>query len=254
MSVIKTSGTARILDANTGLQVNINPEELVWEAVGGSERNMGPEVAYEAVIEHPVLGVLTWSAWEYPVGALSCTTYDVGSHYLESDFIFHFQNESEEVLTLDRYLDDDGNAISLEQLSEMTSADQRRILKSWYLTMFEDPQNETPYAPKDIESESNYIYPWGGPYNARDELYDRLSGIVPDTLLDDIAEELESQAGIHEWAPGPRHPDHVRASADALFNLSSDPLARTFRNQEAFGGRRAIQPRRESRVGRDSGP
>ena len=90
--------------------------------------------------------------------------------------------------------------------------------------MFEDPQNQTPYAPKDSESTSNYVYPWGGPYDARDELFDHFSGTVPDALLNDIAEELEDQTGIHEWAPSLRHPDHIRASAEALFEQNSDPF------------------------------
>ena len=224
MSVIRASGIARIIDITSGLPINIKPEELVWEAVDGSERQMGPEIAYEAVLEHPVLGVLTWNAWEYPMGALNYTTYDVGPHYIETDFTFHLQHEPEESAASDWYLDDNGNAISEAQLSEMTAADQRRILKTWYLAMFEDPQNETPYAPKDSESDSNYVYPWGGPYNARDELFDHFSGIVPDVLLVEVAEELENQTGIHEWAPGQKHPDHVRASVEALFDQSADPL------------------------------
>ena len=228
MSIIKAAGTARIIDATSGLPINIAPEELVWEAVDGSERKMGPEIAYEAVLEHPLLGVLTWNAWEYPMGALNYTTYDVGPHYLETDFTFYLQhepdNEPDESLTLDSYWDEDGDVISKAQLSEMAPADQRRNLKAWYLAMFEDPQNQTPYAPKDSESNSNYVYPWGGPYDARDELFDHFSGTVPDALLIDIAEELEDKIGILEWAPGPRHPDHIRASAEALFEQHSDPF------------------------------
>ena len=95
---------------------------------------MGPEIAYEAVLEHPSLGMLTWNAWEYPIGALNYTTYDVGPHYLETDFTFYLQhepdNEPDGSLALDSYWDDDGNVISKAQLSEIAPADQRRILKS----------------------------------------------------------------------------------------------------------------------------
>lgn len=240
MSIIKAAGTARITHATSGLPINIKPEELVWEAVDGSERQMGPEIAYEAMLEHPLLGVLTWNVWEYPMGALNYTTYDVGPHYLETDFTFYLEHEPDyepsESLSSDWYWNEDGSAISKAQLSEMTPANQKRVLKAWYLTMFEDPQNETPYAPKDSESNSNYVYPWGGPYNARDELFDHFSGIVPDALLNDTVGELENQTGIHEWAPGPKHPDHIRASAESLFEQSSDPLAELFQIKARLEG------------------
>ena len=224
MSIIRAAGTARIIDAASGSPINITSDELEWEAVEGSERNMGPEIAYEAVLEHPLLGVLTWHAWEYPIGVLNYTTYDVGPHFLETDFTFYLQYEPDEIFAADSYWEEDGNLISQAQLSEMPPDKQKQVLKAWYLAMFEDPQNETPYAPKDTVSASNYVYPWGGPYDARDELFDQFSGIVPDTLLEDLANELEDQFGIHEWAPGPRHPDHIRASVEALFEQNSDPF------------------------------
>ena len=189
---------------------------------------MGPENAYEAVLEHPLLGLLTWSVWEYPVGVLNYTTFDVGPHSLETDFTFYLQYEPDdeppESVVPDSYRDKDGNVISGAELSEMAAEDQKQVLRAWYLTMFEDPQNQTPYAPKDTVSDSNYVYPWGGPYDARDELFDQFSGTVPDTLLEDVAKELEDQFGIYEWAPGPGHPDLLRASAEALAEQRSDPF------------------------------
>ena len=228
MSSIRAAGIAKVIDTTSGSSIDITPEELVWEAVDGSERQMGPEIAYEAVLEHPLLGLLTWSAWEYPVGLLNFTTYDVGPHHLETDFTFYLEhepdNEPDESLVPDAYRDKDDNVISRAALSEMVADDQKQVLRAWYLTMFEDPHNQTPYAPKDSESGSNYVYAWGGPYDARDELFDHFSGTVPDTVLEDVAKGLEDQFGIHEWAPGPRHPDLLRASAEALSEQSSDPF------------------------------
>ena len=61
-------GTARIRHHATGEIYEIESDELDWDAVGGDERQMGSEIHYEATVEHPELGKLTWGLWEYPLG------------------------------------------------------------------------------------------------------------------------------------------------------------------------------------------
>ena len=46
-------GTARIRHRETGQIHEIDPDLLDWEIVGGDERQMGPELHHEAVVEHP---------------------------------------------------------------------------------------------------------------------------------------------------------------------------------------------------------
>lgn len=74
------SGTARIRHKDTGAVYDIESDKLAWDAVGGGERQMGPETHYEAVLEHPELGKLTWGLWEYPIGAKNYNRTDVGDH------------------------------------------------------------------------------------------------------------------------------------------------------------------------------
>lgn len=47
---------------------------------------MGPEYRYEAVVEHPQLGTLTWALWEYPAGAYNREGTDVGEHVIVTNF------------------------------------------------------------------------------------------------------------------------------------------------------------------------
>ncbi|MBB4120736.1 hypothetical protein [Martelella radicis] len=61
-------GIARIRHASTGEIFEIVSDTLDWNAVGGDERSMGSEIHYEAAINHPELGDLTWGVWEYPIG------------------------------------------------------------------------------------------------------------------------------------------------------------------------------------------
>ena len=56
---------------------------------------MGPEIHYEAVVEHRELGPLTWSLWEYPVGIENYNETDVGAHELIEDFDYGFEHEPE---------------------------------------------------------------------------------------------------------------------------------------------------------------
>ena len=51
--------TARIRHSATGNIYEIESDELDWDAVSGDERQMGPEIHYEAMVDHPELGKLT---------------------------------------------------------------------------------------------------------------------------------------------------------------------------------------------------
>lgn len=53
-------GIAKIQHADTQLIYEIDADELDWQDSGSDERGMGPEYHYEAVIEHPELGIMTW--------------------------------------------------------------------------------------------------------------------------------------------------------------------------------------------------
>jgi hypothetical protein len=69
----------------------------------------------------------------------------------------------------------------------------------WFHSNFEDPTNETP------RDNGEFIYIWGGPYDARDELWNEFGSIVPEERIEQVIAEVEA-SGIQDWAPGPNHP------------------------------------------------
>lgn len=98
------NGTARIRHKDTGVVYDIESDELDWDAVGGDERQMGPEIHYEAVLQHPQLGQLTWGLWEYPVGIENYSDTQVGGHEVVEDFDYGLKHEPPEP---DEWLDYD---------------------------------------------------------------------------------------------------------------------------------------------------
>ena len=45
-----------------------------------------------------------------------------------------------------------------------------------------------------------YIWIWGGPYEAREELYSKFGDLVSESLIEEAVEEIERD-GLTEWAP-----------------------------------------------------
>ncbi|MDI1267871.1 MAG: hypothetical protein PSV40_02050 [Polaromonas sp.] len=81
-------------------------------------------------------------------------------------------------------------------LREASEDEQKLAMKSWFLGRFVDPAYETPYN----GSEGGYLYIHGGPFDARDELEERFSGIASDEAIDALIDDLVSETG-DEWAP-----------------------------------------------------
>jgi hypothetical protein len=92
---IYCNGAAQIRHNTTGIVYSIESDELDWDAVGGDERQMGPEIHYEAVLEHPALGRLSWSLWEYPVGIENYDETNVGGHAVVEDFDYGLEHEAD---------------------------------------------------------------------------------------------------------------------------------------------------------------
>lgn len=108
----------------------------------------------------------------------------------------------------------------------VTTADaplQREVLRRWFSTRYWDPANETPY----VSEEGGYIYVWGGPYDAGEELQERFSGLVPEDVIDEVVEDLQRD-GIYEWAPIHTEPDY-----DEAFELATFGRGEPFRNLSA---------------------
>lgn len=86
-------GTAEIRHKDTGVIYDIDSDELSFDAVGSDERPMGVELRYEAIVEHPALGRLSWSLREYPAGIENYRSTDVNGHEVVEDLDYGLEHE-----------------------------------------------------------------------------------------------------------------------------------------------------------------
>ena len=93
--------------------------------------------------------------------------------------------------------------LTASQLKGLSSKDQIAHMVGWFNRMYEDPIQETPY---DSEGKG-YLYVWGGPFNARDELWDEFGDLVSDEVIQAAVSEVEKDGTI-EWAPSGSNPKH----------------------------------------------
>ncbi|MCP3468205.1 hypothetical protein [Bradyrhizobium sp. CCGUVB23] len=111
---VYSRGVARIRHKNTGDIYDVESDELDWDAVGADERQMGLETRYEALVEHPELGRLTWSLWEYPAGIENYNQTNVGEHELLADFEYGLEHEPEPDVWADYSLPDNPFTIFMD--------------------------------------------------------------------------------------------------------------------------------------------
>ena len=214
--MVQASGTARIRHAETGEVFEVDSDLLDFDIAQAEERGMGPETTYVAVVDHPELGQLVWSVWEYPVGAINDFATDVGPHTLLRNV--------ELSITNDRY--GGPGAFEINMVQERTAAED---IVDWFFERYEDPVHRLPY----ISAEGGYQWIYGGPYDAREVLGENF----PDTdegVIEAAVEEIESD-GLTEWAPvasaddyiddidygEPRSPDTGAALAEIVVDLNA---------------------------------
>ena len=104
--------------------------------------------------------------------------------------------------------------MSRESLAEADRDTQFEVMKDWFYEHFEDPGERTPYE----SAEGGYIWIWGGPYDAREELEAEFGGVVPDDVIDDLVGELESECT--QWAPTPSPDDYDNALIEDLARIT----------------------------------
>jgi hypothetical protein len=95
--------------------------------------------------------------------------------------------------------------MSRETFEQMDEEEQREAMVEWFHQNFEDPANSTPWDGENKE----YMYLWGGPYDANEQLSDKFGNIVSDELIETVAKEIEND-GIVDWAPRSSSPFYER--------------------------------------------
>ena len=98
---------------------------------------------------------------------------------------------------LEYYSFESEHPFSPEDLKKENNEIQIEVMKYWFSQNFENPAESTPY----ISKEGGYIYIWGGPYDAREELNEEFSEIVPENVIEELVDELEGES--YEWAGKP---------------------------------------------------
>jgi hypothetical protein len=136
------------------------------------------------------------------------------------------------------YFDPDSERdFEANELAELETDVQRSIMEHWFRRNYEDPAERTPY---DSE-EGGYVWIWGGPYDAGDELRNEFQGNVAEDVLEELISDLERESW--KWAPTERPGDydyvddiaaidnqlgqfHVAIAAiEKLLEVKVDPLA-----------------------------
>lgn len=210
--IIECTGTAILEDNLSGRRFEIEYSELDWKVADVQDRSMGLETHFQATIEHEVLGALAWNLWEYPVGIQNYKSTEVGQARIIQDFEYNLEHEDsrdwEDMFDLPE-------VASSDEWANLPEDEQIKHMVAWFNRMFEDPQNQTPYA-ADKNSPYNYEYIWGGPYDASEELNDQFAGIASEEVIEKAVEIVQDQEGIHEWAPSDAHPNMRSRAEEAM--------------------------------------
>lgn len=112
------------------------------------------------------------------------------------------------------WLPDFERAMSPEDLKNSDKDTQIEVMRTWFFRHFEDPANSTPYE----SAEGGYIYIWGGPYDAQEELESEFSGVVPSEVIEELANELSETSW--EWSGIPSGKDFDDYVLEDIASLS----------------------------------
>lgn len=91
---------------------------------------------------------------------------------------------------------------------------QLDVMRTWFFQEFEDPAERTPYE----SAEGGYIWIWGGPYEAYQELDAEFSDVVPDDVIEELSSELSGMC--NEWAPTEKPGDYDEYLADDIAQIT----------------------------------
>jgi len=99
-------------------------------------------------------------------------------------------------------------------LADFSHAEQKSILEEWFRSNYEDPAHRMPY----VSAEGGYIWIWGGPYDAREEIETNFGGLASDLVIDELAIELTEENW--EWAPVEDPSDYEEQLLDDILQFS----------------------------------
>ncbi len=112
------------------------------------------------------------------------------------------------------YLLDFEHSISRSELAKADRDTKIEVMRTWFYQNYEDPAERTPYESR----EGGYIWIWGGPYEAQDELGTEFGGLVNDEVIEELTGELD--AVCWEWAPTEKPGDYDEFLVDDIAQIT----------------------------------
>lgn len=80
-----------------------------------------------------------------------------------------------------------GGVLSGHEVAGLTPSDQRDEIERWFRSRHEDPAVRAPYSSAD----GGYVWIWGGPSDAEDELRAQFGDLVPEDVIAESGARLE---------------------------------------------------------------
>ena len=104
--------------------------------------------------------------------------------------------------------------MSAEALRDSHRDTQFEVMENWFRNHFEDPAERTPYE----SAEGGYIWIWGGPHDAREQLEEGFGDLVAEDVIDELVEKLEGEC--FDWAPTPSPDDYDNSLIEDLARIT----------------------------------
>lgn len=104
--------------------------------------------------------------------------------------------------------------IPAEAIEGLNASEQTEVMKRWFFSNFEDPAHRTPYE----SAEGGYIWIWGGPYDAREEIEGHFYQYANESAIDQAVEDIECYG--FEWAPVERPGDYDDYLIDDITSIT----------------------------------
>ena len=113
-------------------------------------------------------------------------------------------------------------AIRAADLPNADRDTQVEAMREWFFQNFEDPAESTPYE----TAEGGYQFIWGGPYDPREQLDEEFGGIVPDDVIEELADKLSDIA--IEWSGNSGRSDSSDQFDEYLYDSGPDTALEAF--------------------------
>ncbi len=113
--------------------------------------------------------------------------------------------------------------VSRRQFRRVRKDEKRYLMVQWFHEHFDHPDNVgTPWV------DGEYLWIWGGPYDAAEELHAKFGDVASEKLIEEVVKKVESE-GTTDW--GRRHTPEDEEEEEGEEAASELPSLDTFSNE-----------------------